>query len=257
MAIDRFEEPLSESEDAGYLAGRTVLITGAAKRIGRELALALAAEDAHMVVHFYQSRDEARQLVREIEAGGGTADSVAADLADPEMAATLAAKAAALCGNPLDILINNASAFARHDAASTTAAQWDEMQAINLRAPFLLAQGFAAQLPGKWSGDILNLNDARALHGDPEHFAYTISKVGLHGLTQNLAVALAPRIKVNELSLGAVMAPKGDYRKTPKSELPLGRFPRLEEVISSMMFLLGTPGVTGQTISLDGGQFQS
>lgn len=257
MVVDRFEEPLGDEDEDGFLSSRTALVTGGSKRIGRELALALAAEGARVIVHYNTSGDEARGLVREIVAGGGTADRLAGDLAEAEVASGLVAQAAELCGNPVDILINNASSYVRCGVAETSSEQWDELQAVNLRAPFLLAQGFAAQLPAKWSGDILNLNDAQALHGDPAHFAYTISKVGLHGLTQNLAQALAPRIKVNELSLGAVMAPEGDYTKTSKSDLPLGRFPHLDEVISGMMFLLGTPGVTGQTISLDGGQFQS
>ena len=256
MTIDRFEEPLTEADSEGFLSSRTALVTGGAKRIGRELALSLAVEGAHVIVHYNTSGDEARQLVREIEGFGGSADSISGDLSEAAVAMGLVAQATKLCGNPIDILINNASSFVRCGAVETSVEQWDELQAVNLRAPFLLARGFAKQLPAQWSGDILNLNDAHALHGDTAHFGYTITKVGLHGLTQNLAQALAPQIKVNELSLGAVMAPDGDYVKTPKSELPLGRFPQLDEVISGMMFLLGTPGVTGQTISLDGGQFQ-
>ncbi len=256
MTIDRFVDPPA---DEGFLASRTALVTGGAKRIGRELVLALAAEGAHVIIHHHTAEAEARQLVTDIKAGGGVADRIDGDLSNAEIARALPGQAAALCGNPLDILINNASTFVRGVALETDCEQWDLMQAVNLRAPFLLAQGFADQLPDQWPGDIINLNDARALHGDAEHFAYTIAKVGLHGLTRNLAIALAPRIEVNELSLGAVMAPDGDarYAKTLKSDLPLGRFPNLEEVISGMMFLLGTRGVTGQTISLDAGQYPS
>lgn len=255
MVIDRFEEPLNAQDDAGFLSSRTALVTGAGKRIGRQLAMALGVEGAHVIIHYNTSADEARAVVREIEAKGGTADSLAGDLASAEVASGLVAQAAQLCGNPVDILINNASSFVQCGALQTDVAQWDELLAINLRAPFLLAQGFAEGLPAKWSGDIVNINDAQALHGDPLHFGYTISKVGLNGLTLNLARALAPRIKVNELSLGAVMAPEGSYIKTKKSDLPLGLFPQLDEVISGMMFLLGTPGVMGQSINIDGGQF--
>jgi len=258
MTIDRIVDPPENEEFGdGLLASRTALVTGAARRIGRELALALAAEGAHVVVHYHTSADEARRLVKEIEAGGGTADKINGDLTDPAVAGALAAGAAELCGNPLDILINNAALFLRSSVLETTAEQWDQLQAVNLQAPFLLARGFAKQLPDQWSGDIINLNDARALHGDPEHAAYAITKVGLHGLTRNLARSLAPHIDVNELSLGAVMAPDGDpdYVKTLKSELPTGQFPTMETVISGMMFLLGTRGVTGQTIRVDGGQY--
>jgi len=257
MTIDRFVDPPEDDDFGdGFLASRTALVTGAARRVGRELVLALAAEGAHVVVHCHTSQEEGRALVREIIAGGGAADLVVGDLADAKVAASLCAEAVRLCGNPLDILINNAAVFERCEAGETSVEQWDEMQVVNLRAPFLLAQGFVAQLPAKWRGDIINLNDARALGGDPEHFAYGISKVGLHGLTQSLARALAPRIAVNELGLGAVMSPaNGDYIRTKKTELPLGRFPQLGDVVSGLMFLLSTEGVTGQTIRLDGGQY--
>jgi len=258
MNFDRFVDPAANEDTGdGFLASRTALVTGGARRIGQALGVALGSEGAHVVVHHHTSQSEARQTVKDIEAAGGSADRMEGDLADPAVAAALPARAAELCGNPVDILINNASVFVRAGIRETTAQQWDHLQAVNLRAPFLLAQGFVDQLPAKWTGDIINLNDARALHGDAGHFAYTIAKVGLHGLTRNLAQALAPQIKVNELSLGAVMAPDdcGDYLKTVKTELPAGRFPRLDEVISGMMFLLGTPGVTGQTIRIDGGQF--
>lgn len=257
MTIDRIVEPLAETEFCdGFLSSRTALVTGAARRIGRELALALATEGAHVVVHCHKSVAAGRDLVREITAGGGTADLLCGDLAEAGFAAQLAAEAVEVCGNPLDILINNAAVLERGDFRATDAAQWDRLQAVNLRAPLLVAQGFAAQLPAKWRGDIINLNDARALHGDPEHFAYALTKIGLHGLTRNLARALAPRIRVNELSLGAVMAPTDpDYVRTPRSDLPLGRFPGLDDVVSGMMFLLGTEGVTGQTVRLDGGQY--
>ena len=256
MTIDRFVDPQTdEDETEGFLASRTALVTGGARRIGRRLVLALAAEGAHVVVHHHTAEAEARQLVKDIRTAGGSADRIGGDLADPEVAAALPVLAAQECGNPLDILINNAAVFVQCDFLATDVAQWDQMQAVNLRAPFLLAQGFAQQLPEKWSGDIINLNDARALYGDPEHFAYAMSKDGLHGLTKNLAQVLAPRIAVNELSLGAVWAPEGtgDYLKTKKADLPTGRFPTVDEVIAGMMFLLGTPGVTGQNIYLDGG----
>jgi len=256
MVIDRIVEPRAEREqEEDFLASRTALVTGGGRRIGRALAMALAAEGAHVVVHCHDSQAEGKEVVREIKDGGGSADLIFGDLHAAAVAASLPAQAAERCGNPLDILINNAAVFMRCGAMETSAELWDQVHAVNVRAPFLLAQGFAAQLPEQWTGDIVNLNDARSLRGDPEHFAYAIAKVGLHGLTQNLARSLAPRIEVNELSLGAVLAPEGDgnYLKTRKSELPSGLFPSLDQVISSMMFLLGSRGVTGQTLRVDGG----
>lgn len=258
MVIDRIVEPRAErGREEEFLASRTALVTGGGRRVGRALAVALAAEGAHVVVHCHLSQTEGREVVREIEDGGGTADLICGDLQDATVAASLPAQAAERCGNPLDILINNAAVFTRGGALETSTELWDQIHAVNLRAPFLLAQGFAAQLPAQWTGDIINLNDARSLRGDPEHFAYAIAKVGLQGLTRNLARALAPRIAVNELSLGAVLAPEGDdgYLRTRKSELPSGSFPSLDQVIASMMFLLGSRGVTGQTLRVDGGQF--
>ncbi|MFT5232560.1 MAG: NAD(P)-dependent dehydrogenase (short-subunit alcohol dehydrogenase family) [Candidatus Krumholzibacteriia bacterium] len=258
MPIDEFVDPPDSDEYEGFLASRTALVTGAAKRIGHVLAVALAAEGAHVIVHYHTSESEAKATVSEITNNGGTAHSISGDLTDASVAESLTAHAAEKCGNPIDILVNNASFFERTSALETSSQLWDSMQNINLRAPFLLAQGFAKQLPDKWKGDIINLNDARSLVCDPEHFAYAIAKIGLHGLTRTMAMSLAPRIKVNELSLGAVMAPSDvKYLKTKKSELPAGRFPQMVEVVNAMMFLLGTNGVTGQSIRIDGGQYPS
>jgi len=219
--------------------------------------LALAAEGAHVIVHYHTSESAAKATVADIRKNGGTADHISGDLAQASVAENLVASAAEKCGNPIDILVNNASAFERVNAPDTTPQLWDRMQNVNLRSPFFLAQGFAAQLPGKWEGDIINLNDARSLAGDPEHFAYAVSKIGLQGLTRTLAISLAPQIKVNELSLGAVMAPNDRaYLKTKKSELSSGRFPQVEEVVTALMYLLSTRGVTGQSIRIDSGQYR-
>ena len=259
MAIDKFEEPREDDADEGFLASRTALVTGGAKRIGRELALALAAEGAHVIVHHHTSGAEAKATVKEIIKLGGTADRIAGDLTDATVAENLVKNAAEKCGNPVDILVNNAAIFERIAAAATKVDLWDRMQSINLRAPFLLAQSFAAQLPNQWDGDIININDARSLAGDPQHFAYAVSKIGLNGLTKSLALSLAPQIRVNELSLGAVMAPSGatEYLKTKKAELPAGSFPQIGDITTALMFLLSTSGVSGQTIRLDGGQHGS
>jgi len=134
---------------------------------------------------------------------------------------------------------------------------WDENQAINLRAPFLLAQAFARALPADRRGDIVNLNDWRALRPGADHFAYTVSKAGLHGLTQSLAVALAPRIKVNEIALGAVLPPERApeaYVHERRREIPLDRWSSPEEVAAALLFLVTSPAVTGQTLLIDGGR---
>lgn len=240
-----------------FLQGRTALVTGGGRRIGRTLVTALARAGATVVVHHLHSRDDAQATVTGVEMLGGHAFLVDGDLADARTASALCDRARECCGAPLDILVNNAAIFGPGDARTVTAADWDAHQAVNLRAPFLLAQGFAAQLVGDGPADIINLNDGRGLRPGADHFAYSVSKAGLHGLTKSLALALAPRVRVNELALGAVLPPEGGpgrYARTPREALPLRRFPTPEDVAEAMLYLLAAPAVTGQTICLDGGQ---
>jgi NAD(P)-dependent dehydrogenase (short-subunit alcohol dehydrogenase family) len=258
MTIDQIVEPCPERlGERGFLAGTTALVTGGARRIGRALCLALAWEGATVVVHYKESEAEAAATVLELEAFGGQAYLVQGDLAQPDVAADLIAQATVIAGRPLDILVNNASVFAQGGLETTSVKQWDLNQAVNLRAPFLLSRAFAEQVPTGGIGNIINLNDFRSINPGCDHFGYTISKVGLHGLTRSLALALAPGVRVNELALGAVMAPEGaaeDYVHTLRNQIPLKQFPSLDEVCHAMLFLLGNSGVTGQTIFVDGGR---
>ena len=135
--------------------------------------------------------------------------------------------------------------------------EWSRMQRINLRAPLLLSRAFADALSSDHGGDIVNLNDIHALSPRGDYFAYTHSKAALHALTRNLAVALAPRIRVNEIALGAVLppaSPPDGYTHTPRADLPLDRFPTPDDVADALEFLLRCRAVTGQTILIDGGQ---
>jgi len=258
MTIDRIVPPRGDQSGAeGFLAGRTALVTGAARRVGRSLALALARQSAAVVIHYRRSSSAAEETAAEIRQAGGVAHLVAGDLADAAVAETLVQRAAEVAGNPVDLLVNNASIFEQGTIVDTTSAQWNQNQAVNLRAPFLLAQALARQLPADRPGDIVNLNDYRAVRPGPDHLAYTVAKTGLHGLTGALAVALAPAIRVNELALGAVLPPEkapDEYMHTLRQEIPTGRFPRLQEVEHALLFLLGNAAVTGQTIFLDGGR---
>jgi len=258
MTIDQIVEPLPQRlGERGFLAGTAALVTGGARRIGRTLCLALAQEGATVVVHYRNSESAAADIVLELEAFGGEAYMVQGDLSQPAVPAEVITQAAEAAGRPLDILVNSASVFAQGSPVSTTVEQWDLNQAVNLRAPFLLSQAFAGQLSAGGTGNIINLNDFRALSPGSDHFAYTISKVGLHGLTRSLALALAPRIRVNELALGAVLAPEGatgDYVHTLRGQIPVGKFTSLDEVSHAMLFLLGNNGVTGETIHVDGGR---
>jgi len=258
MTIDQMVEPRPERlGKRGFLTGTAALVTGGARRIGRALCLALAQEGATVVVHYLTSEAAAAATVLELEAFGGQAFKVKCDLAQPDNAAELVAQASATAGKPLDILVNNASVFASGSPLTTTVQQWDLNQTVNLRAPFLLSQAFAGQVSAGATGNIINLNDFRAIKPGSDHFAYTISKVGLHGLTRSLALALAPGIRVNELALGAVLAPEEaptDYEHTLREQMPLRKFTSLDEVSNAMVFLLGNEGITGQTIFVDGGR---
>ena len=258
MVLDKIDGSLADDPlPRGFLVGRRALVTGAARRLGRAMALGLARQGAEVVIHYRTSHDEASRVVEEIVDLGGRAWSCAADLADPEAAADLVDAAARCAGGALDILINNASIFAQGEAETTTAEAWDTHQAVNLRAPWLLSQGLARQIPSDGRGDIINLNDIRALRPGPDHFAYTLSKVGLHGLTCSLALALAPRIRVNELALGAVLPPEGaseSYVHTLREQIPVGTFSSPDEVVRAVLFLLAGGTTTGQTLFIDGGQ---
>jgi NAD(P)-dependent dehydrogenase (short-subunit alcohol dehydrogenase family) len=239
------------------LKGRTALVTGGAVRIGRTLALRLAECGADVAISCRDSEEAAQATVRDIEALGVRAAVVRGELADAETPARLLAEATAALGAP-DILVNNASLF-RNDRPETTGLEdWSRMHRVNLRAPMLLSQAFAGGLPEGVEGDIINLNDIRSLEPRPQYFAYTQSKAALHALTGNLAAALAPRIRVNEIALGAVLPPASPpdaYQHVRREALPLGRFPTPDDVADALVFFLGCRAVTGQTLRIDGGQF--
>lgn len=234
---------------------KAALVTGAARRIGRALALDLAAQGFAVAVHYRRSEAEARSLVEEIRAGGGKAAPLAADLAREAEVATLVERATRLVG-PLGLLVNNASIFHYDDVDSASRASWDEHMEPNLRAPLVLIRSFADLLPAAAGGLVVNLLDARVLHPTPRYLSYTISKVALWSLTQSLAQALAPRIRVNAIGPGPVLPPFGqsaaEFRERCR-RLPLGRPAALDEIAAALRFLIAAKSVTGQLLALDGG----
>jgi NAD(P)-dependent dehydrogenase (short-subunit alcohol dehydrogenase family) len=242
--------------EAGSLQGRRVLITGAARRVGRALALACAQAGADLVIHYSRSGDEAGQLRDEIAGLGRQVSLVQADLSDPAEASGVIAQATA--HGPLYALVNNASSFTPRTWQTTSLADWNHDLAVNLTAPFLLSQAFARQVlvDPVGEGRIVNLLDWRALRPGVDHLPYTIAKAGLAALTRSLGIALAPRITVNGLALGAVLpAIDGSEADALIAQVPAGRWARLDEVAAALLFLLDGPAyVTGEIIHVDGGR---
>ena len=236
------------------LAGKTVLITGAARRIGREFALGVARAGGNVIIHHGHSSNEAKILQTEIEGLGVRAYILQADLADPRQAAELVPRAVEI--GRVYGLVNNAAIFEPLTLATTDLPAWERHMAINLTAPFLLCQAFARQVPQGEEGRIINILDWRALRPAADHLPYTISKAALAALTQSLAVALAPGITVNGLALGAILPPTdGEPTANLLSSVPAGRWARLDELSQAIVVLLtGLSYVTGEIIHLDGGR---
>ena len=236
------------------LAGKNVLITGGARRIGRHLALTAARAGANIVVHHAHSPADAQEVCTQARTLGVSAHTLTADLNDLGQASSLIS--AAICYGPLDMVINNAAIFKPLAALDTSLKDWMEHININLTAPFLISRAFAASLPPEKEGRIVNILDWRALRPGADHFPYTISKAGLAAMTQSLAAALAPRITVNGLAFGAVLPPS-DQADTDGliQAVPAGRWATLDEVGQALLFLLCGPAyITGEIIHLDGGR---
>jgi len=234
----------------------TALVTGAAQRIGRAVALALADDGWAVAIHHRSSTAEAAEVAREIETKGGRAGVFAADLADMTQTQGLIAAAAAALG-PLTLLVNNASLFEKDEAATMTPESWAAHMDTNLRAPAFLAQAFAAQLPSGADGNIVNLIDQRVWAPTPKFLSYTVSKMALWDLTQVLARALAPQIRVNGIGPGPAMInarqSDADFERQCQATI-LKRGTTAEEICAAIRFIVTAPAMTGQMIALDGGQ---
>ena len=236
------------------LNNKLVLITGAAQRVGRSLALTVARAGGDVVIHFGRSEADAKSLFTEIEAMGRKVYLLQADLDDPKQVERLVPRAYE--HGPLFALVNNAAIFESLTWETSTLEDWNRHLMVNLTVPFLLSQAFARLLPPGGTGRIINLLDWRALRPGADHLPYTISKSALATLTQSLAIAFAPRITVNGLALGAVLPPT-DVAVPQKiiEKVPAGRWADLDEVSQTLLFLLEGPAyITGEIIHVDGGR---
>lgn len=233
-----------------------VLITGAAHRIGRAIAFDLTAHGYGVAVHYYNSAEQAGQLVNAIHDVGGRAVAVKADLGDENQVKTIIPAAQEVLG-PLTVLVNNASVFENDTAQSTTRESWDTHLNVNLRAPFVLSQMFADQVPGGLEGNIINILDQRVWNLTPFFMSYTLSKSALWTMTQTLALAFAPNVRVNGIGPGPTLKnerqSEEDFARQ-WSETPLNRRVMPDEIADAVRFIIHAPSMTGQMIALDSGQ---
>ena len=232
------------------------LITGAARRIGRAIALGLAKDGWHVVVHYHKSFEAAEQTVAAIEAQGGQATAIAADLSRADSASELITESINVTGG-LTCLVNNASLFVNDDILSFNSEGFNSMMAVNLCTPVLLSQAFSEKLQESSDGVIINLLDQKLVNPNPDFLSYTLSKYGLNGLTTMLAMALGPRVRVCGGAPGLVL-PSADQTRDQFSivhdRTPLERGATVFDIASAVRYLVSATAVTGEILLVDGGQ---
>ncbi|WP_416883471.1 SDR family oxidoreductase [Marivita sp.] len=242
------------------------LITGAGKRLGRAMALYLADRGFDVAVHYASSADEAEEVAELIRAKGQQACTVQADLLNEDETQALTDAAIAGIGGPLTVLINNASIFEYDNIETATRDSWDRHLESNLRAPFVLTQHFAAQLPTPEIDDmnepvapglVINMIDQRVRKLTPEFMTYTIAKMGLWAFTQTAAQALAPACRVNAIGPGPTLRggrqSEAHFAKQ-RAATVLQRGSNTSDITGALGYFLDAPGVTGQLLCVDGGQ---
>jgi NAD(P)-dependent dehydrogenase (short-subunit alcohol dehydrogenase family) len=242
------------------------LVTGGAKRIGREIALCLAKRGADVAVHYSSSQDDAAETVAAITALGRKAVMLQADLLDETAVIGLVAQAAAALGGPLTVLVNNASIFEYDTVQTATKQSWERAMGSNLRAPFLLTQAFAAQAPQAVLDEngeplaqslIVNMIDQRVWKPTPEFMSYSLAKMALWALTRTAAQGLAPHVRVNGIGPGPTVQgvrQSDSHFARQRASTILGRGANPADVTAALGFFLDSPSVTGQMIAVDGGQ---
>lgn len=237
-------------------SNKIALVTGSARRIGKAMALDLAAHGFSVAIHANSSRAEAESVAETIRTQGGKAEVFIADLTDKEQVRRLHADVTAHLGSP-DLIVNNASMFEDDEAENFDEDLFDLHFAIHLKAPAILAEAMAKGLPDGQEGLIVNIIDQRVWKLTPRFFSYTLSKSALWTATQTMAQAFAPRIRVNAIGPGPTLANErqqsDDFDKQAAAVL-LGRGPELSEFGATLRYLYEARSVTGQMIALDGGQ---
>ena len=234
--------------------GGVALVTGAGHRVGRAIALALGARGWRVAVHYHRAAGGADETVATIHDAGGHAVAFDADLSDPVAASSLTTRVVAALGR-LDVLVNSAARMERSPIGATTASLFDAIIALNLRAPFLLAQAAAGVMPP--GGAIVNIADHMAEEPWPDYAVHGISKAGIVAMTRHLAAALAPGIRVNAVSPGFVLAPEGlpaGAAERFAAQTPLARIGTPDDIAHAVLHLLDATYMTGETLHVDGGR---
>jgi NAD(P)-dependent dehydrogenase (short-subunit alcohol dehydrogenase family) len=241
------------------------LVTGGAQRLGRAMALHLAGRGLDVAVHYSGSREAAEEVATAIRAMGRQAATLQADLLDESQTAALVDRAVAALGGPLTVLVNNASIFEYDTLQTGTRASWDRALESNLRAPFVLMQGFAAQAPAAAMVDgepvaqalVVNMIDQRVWKPTPEFASYTIAKMGLWALTRTAAQGLAPHIRVNAIGPGPTLRgarQSADHFARQRAATVLERGGDAGDICAALSYFLDAKAVTGQMLAVDGGQ---
>jgi pteridine reductase len=237
------------------LAGRVALVTGAGRRVGKALALALADESMRVAVHYNTAKEGAEEVVREIIDRGGEAQTFGADLCDSAAPADLVDRVQKHFGS-LDVVINSAAIMERTPVGEITPETWDRIFAINLRAPFFISQA-AGPCLREARGAIVNIADLAAFENWPGYVPHAISKAGIVKMTSTLARVFAPDVRVNAIAPGTVLLPE-DWDEASGEHLadttPLARLGDPEDVVHAMLYLLRAGYVTGETLIVDGGR---
>ncbi|MEM1343331.1 MAG: SDR family oxidoreductase [Pseudomonadota bacterium] len=248
------------------LSFRRALVTGAGRRLGQAMALALAEDGLDVAIHYNGSREGAEATARGVEGHGRKAALLTADLLDENAVAALIPRAAEALGVPLDVPINNASIFEPDDIATMTRTSWDRAIESNLRAPVRLTQAFAEQAPKAETDQngepvaravVLHMLDQRLHAPTPFFQSYTVAKAGLHMHLRTMAQALAPHVRTGAIGPGPTL--QGDRQSAAhfarqRQGCILGRGADVEDILAALRFILGCKAFTGQMLAIDGGQ---
>ena len=238
------------------MKNKNLLITGAATRVGRAIALHFAEKGWNIALHYYRSSSKAKELKKIIEQNWVKVALIKADLKNPKQTEKIISLARKKLGT-IDCLINNAALFEKDDILNFTAKSWNDHLNINLLAPAILIRQFAKQASKKTVSDIINIIDQRIFNLTPFFMSYTISKSGLQTLTKTMAMRLAPNIKVNAIAPGPTIKSKRQTDKHFKNQITstlLKKSVRAEDICDSVEFLMNNNSITGQIITVDSGQ---